>query len=72
MEAHLVHFNEKYGNLETAINKSDGLAVVAFFMQASGYQDCQEFKQITEKLSEIQQAKSKCNLNSSSSFLTHI
>lgn len=65
MEAHLVHFNERYGNLETAINNSDGLAVVAFFIQASGHQDCQEFKQITEKLTEIQQPNSKCNLNSS-------
>lgn len=67
MEAHMVHFKEKYGNLETAINKSDGIAVVAFFIQADAYEDCQEFKQITEKLSEIQQPNSKCSLNSSRS-----
>lgn len=71
MEAHMVHFNEKYGNIETAINKKDGLAVVAFFIQASGHKDCQQFKQITEKLLEIQQPNSKCSLNSSRSS-THI
>lgn len=68
----MVHFNEKYGDLETAINNSDGVAVVAFFIQASGCQDCQEFKKITEKLSEIQKPNSKCGLNSSRYSLMHI
>lgn len=57
MEAHLVHYNEKYENFQQAIEKSDGLAVVAFFIQAMGDQDCAEFRKITEKLFHIRRPK---------------
>eukprot|EP00090_Calanus_glacialis_P025332 TRINITY_DN39557_c0_g1_i1.p1 TRINITY_DN39557_c0_g1~~TRINITY_DN39557_c0_g1_i1.p1 ORF type:complete len:383 (+),score=83.77 TRINITY_DN39557_c0_g1_i1:257-1405(+) len=33
MELHLVHWNTKYKNVEEAVNKKDGLAVVAFLYQ---------------------------------------
>jgi Eukaryotic-type carbonic anhydrase len=29
MEAHFVHFKAEYGDLETALTKQDGLAIVA-------------------------------------------
>jgi Eukaryotic-type carbonic anhydrase len=29
MEAHFVHFKTEYGDLETALTKEDGLAIVA-------------------------------------------
>lgn len=67
MEAHLVHYNEKYGNFKAAINHPDGLAVVAFFIQASGNRDCNEFRKITEKLPKIIEPNTKCTLNSGKS-----
>ena len=33
MELHLVHWNTKYDNVEEAVNKKDGLAVIAFLYQ---------------------------------------
>lgn len=35
MEAHAVHYNKKYGSFTEAFDKHDGLAVVAFFLQAT-------------------------------------
>ena len=35
MELHLVHWNTKYNNVEEAVDKTDGLAVVAFLYQVS-------------------------------------
>lgn len=64
MEAHLVHFNSKYGNLQTAVNKSDGLAVIAFFIQALGDVRCDLFAKISDHIDEIREPKSKCALDS--------
>ena len=64
MEAHLVHFNSKYGNLQTAVSKSDGLAVIAFFIQALGNVKCNLFAKITDHIEQIREPKSKCALNS--------
>lgn len=64
MEAHLVHFNEKYDNFDTAITKKDGLVVVAFFLQAFGKTDCQSFCKITDAISKIRTPGTKCILNS--------
>ena len=33
MEIHLVHWNNKYGDVGTALGKSDGLAVLGFFYE---------------------------------------
>jgi len=35
MELHLVHWNRKYGDVGTAVTKSDGLAVLGFFYEVS-------------------------------------
>lgn len=64
MEAHAVHYNSKYKNFQAAANKSDGLAVAAFFIQACGSKDCPEFKKITEGIRNIQQPKTKCAADS--------
>jgi carbonic anhydrase len=34
---HLVHYNQKYGNITNAMNRDDGLAVVAVFLNAVGF-----------------------------------
>lgn len=64
MEAHAVHYNSKYKNFEEAANKSDGLAVAAFFVQACGNKDCPEFKKITEGIRNIQRPFTKCSADS--------
>lgn len=64
MEAHAVHYNSKYENFKEAANKSDGLAVAAFFVQACGNKDCPEFKKITEGIRNIQTPKTKCAADS--------
>ncbi|XP_053376535.1 carbonic anhydrase 2-like [Mercenaria mercenaria] len=33
MEMHLVHYNKKYDNISTAVDKDDGLAVLGFFFR---------------------------------------
>lgn len=53
MEAHAVHYNSKYANFQEAVNKPDGLAVTAFFIQSSGEKDCLEFKKITEGIQRV-------------------
>ena len=37
MEIHLVHWNNKYGDVATALGKSDGLAVLGFFYEVGCY-----------------------------------
>lgn len=64
MEAHLVHYNAKYANINEAITKSDGLAVIAFFICASGQRDCLFFRKITDRLQNIKEPKMKCTLDS--------
>ena len=32
-QMHLVHYNTKYGSIEIALNKSDGLAVLGVFIK---------------------------------------
>lgn len=63
MEVHLVHFNARYGDFETAVTKEDGLAVVAFFIQAFGDIDCNFFSKITDFIPKIQQTGSKCAID---------
>lgn len=55
MEAHLVHYNAKYGNFKTAITQKDGVAVVALFIQASDEVDNLYFSKITDHIPEIKE-----------------
>lgn len=64
MEAHLVHFNSKYDNFQMAMTKTDGLVVIAFFIQALGDIECRLFSKITDFIKEIREPKTKCALNS--------
>lgn len=64
MEAHLVHFNEKYGDFNTAIAKKDGLVVVAFFIQAFGNFECKVFSKISDAIPKIRVPETKCILDS--------
>lgn len=64
MEAHLVHFNAKYDNFETAVTKKDGLVVVAFFIQAFGDTECSFFKKLSDAVPKIRGTGSKCAIDS--------
>lgn len=64
MEAHLVHFNEKYSNFDNAVNMKDGIVVVAFFIQASDDEENTFFAKITDQLQNIQELHSKSNIDS--------
>lgn len=59
MEAHLVHYNAKYGNFKTAVIKKDGLVVVAIFIEATGIKGNKKFAKITNHLQNIEQSYSK-------------
>lgn len=69
MEAHAVHYNAKYANFDEAKNKPDGLAVVAFFMQAWGNKSCSQFQKITEGIKKVQKIYTKTEIESGKSFL---
>lgn len=64
MEAHAVHYNSKYANFAEAANKSDGLAVTAFFVQAHGDVDCPEFRKITEGVARVRTPNSRAAVDS--------
>lgn len=64
MEAHLVHFNAKYRDFETAVTKKDGLVVIAFFIQAFGDTKCHTFSKISDYIPNIRNLNSKCALDS--------
>lgn len=63
MEAHAVHYNSKYKDFTEAKNKPDGLAVVAFFIQACGERTV-EFKKITEGIRIVQKIHTSASLDS--------
>lgn len=64
MEAHLVHFNEKYGDFNTALTKKDGVAVVAFFFQAFGDKKDESFAKISDNIKKIRTPGSTCAIDS--------
>ena len=35
VEMHIVHYNDKYGSIEEAFDRPDGLLVIAVFLQVS-------------------------------------
>ncbi|XP_044727248.1 carbonic anhydrase 2 isoform X2 [Chrysoperla carnea] len=53
MEAHAVHYNSKYGSFAEAADKPDGLAVVAFFLQALDDNDNSEFRKLSDYIPNI-------------------
>lgn len=71
MEAHLVHFNAKYGDFKTAINNPDGLVVVAFFIQALGDKDCDRFHKISGQIRNICEPNSKCAISAGKLLLKY-
>lgn len=64
MEAHLVHYNEKYGDFHSALGHKDGVAVVAFFLQASGNTNDVDFNKISENVPKIEEPSSKVAIDS--------
>lgn len=66
MEAHLVHYNEKYGNVSTAMTQKDGIAVAAFFIQAKVGAHNIDFSLISDRISKIQEPGTKFNIHPSS------
>lgn len=68
MEAHAVHYNSKYANFQEAVNKPDGLAVTAFFIQTSGDKDCLEFKKITEGIQRVYGTGTRAAIDSGNFF----
>lgn len=63
MEAHAVHYNSKYASFEEAVNKPGGLAVVGFFVQASGTTDCPEFEKVVSGVHRIQTPNSVATID---------
>lgn len=53
MEAHAVHYNQKYGNFKDAVSQHDGLAVVAFFLQATDDLENICFKKLSKAVKNI-------------------
>lgn len=53
MEAHAVHYNSKYKSFSDAVDKHDGLAVVAFFLQATDDFENECFNKLSEAVKDI-------------------
>lgn len=67
MEVHLVHFNKKYGSYKKAVNKTDGLAVVTFFIQGRGDKHDYDFSKISNYVPKVHQALSRYTIDSGNS-----
>lgn len=64
MEAHAVHYNSKYGSFKEAVDKHDGLAVVAFFLQATDDFENECFKKLSEAVKDIVKINSSTTVRS--------
>lgn len=62
MEAHAVHYNQKYSDFICAQNKPDGLAVVAFFIQATDNEDNPCFNKLSTAVKDIIKINSRTNV----------
>merc|ERR1711981_95594 len=51
-ELHIVHYNTKYGDINTAVDKQDGLAVLGMFLKLG--KEHEELEKICESLEDIQ------------------
>lgn len=63
-ELHIVHFNTKYGDLASAVDKPDGLAVLGMFLTL-GEEEHQEMEKICQSLEDIQMKKDATALQES-------
>ncbi|KAJ8967844.1 hypothetical protein NQ317_005515 [Molorchus minor] len=64
MEAHAVHYNSKYQNFKEAHDKLDGLAVVAFFLQATDNDDHPCFNKLSDATRDIIKVNTTTNVRS--------
>ncbi|XP_018334982.1 carbonic anhydrase 2 [Agrilus planipennis] len=62
MEAHAVHYNQKYNSFKEAVDKHDGLAVVAFFLQATDDSKNELFEKMCEATKKIDKVNSKTQI----------
>lgn len=68
MEAHAVHYNQKYSDFKEAADKHDGLAVVAFFLQATDNHENQCFHKLSEAVKDIVKINSETTVPSGMMF----
>lgn len=66
MEAHIVHYNKKYGSFDKAKDQHDGLAVVAFFLQATDDDEHPCFNKLTAAVKNIVKINTTTNVPSCS------
>lgn len=71
MEAHAVHYNQKYSDFICAQNKPDGLAVVAFFIQATDIEDNPCFDKLATAVKDIIKINSKTKVVPGNRICTH-
>lgn len=62
MEAHAVHYNVKYNSFKEAVDKHDGLAVVAFFLKATDDFENPCFKKLSEAVKDIIKINTETNV----------
>lgn len=72
MEAHAVHYNQKYGNFKDAVSQHDGLAVVAFFLQATDDLENKCFKKLSEAVKNIVKISSVTDVPSGKNYYIFI
>lgn len=62
MEMHLVHYNNKYSNISSAMDKEDGLAVLGFFFQIGRFNP--HFEEIIDHFNQIKYKNNEVDINS--------
>ncbi|OWF36341.1 carbonic anhydrase-like [Mizuhopecten yessoensis] len=63
MEVHFVHYNTKYGDIGTAADKSDGLAVFGFFFEVGNTNNC-NYNPVIDHLDKIKYPKTTATIPS--------
>lgn len=61
MEMHIVHFNQKYGNIDDALDKEDGLAVLGFFFKVGTFND--HFQEVIDHFGQIKHASQRISIH---------
>lgn len=64
IEAHLVHYNKKYGDFASAFNKPDGLAVLAFFFEANDNLENKDFSEFANAVKKIVRKNASVSISS--------
>ncbi|XP_052213016.1 carbonic anhydrase 2-like [Dreissena polymorpha] len=62
MEMHIVHYNKKYGNISSSVDKADGLAVLGFFFEVGRFNF--HFQEIINNFGDIQYKDEKVQIHS--------